>query len=101
MECYCVHVDFVDMATSLTVGVYEARAFSGDLCIGEDPDGIVFDAAFVDRQGLDTRLASASPWVREPLLGWLDESEQLSRRHRYEALGKDPGRLVVRSLRGD
>jgi 8-oxo-dGTP pyrophosphatase MutT (NUDIX family) len=98
VERYSVHVDFVDMGMHLTVGVFEATEFSGEVNVGEDPDGIVFDAAFVDRPGLDTRLANASPWVREPLLGWLDANDGVLRRHRYEAAGVNPTKLAVRSL---
>ena len=97
-ECYRVHVDFVDMATRLTVAVFEAKAFTGALNVGDDPDGIVFEAAFVDRRALHARLESASSWVREPLIGWLDASEEQPRHHRYEAIGSNPGSLIVRSL---
>jgi 8-oxo-dGTP pyrophosphatase MutT (NUDIX family) len=57
---------------SLRCEVHRALAFEGALRV-DDPDGIVVDAAFTGPGDCVSLLDACSPWVREPLLEWLDQ----------------------------
>ncbi len=98
---YEVEVDFVDMAMVLWVGVFEAHAWDGEIKSGDDPDGIVIDAAFVPEPSVAESLDGAPPWVREPLLSWLDDPGEStggsSRVFRYDVIGRTPDEIDVRA----
>jgi hypothetical protein len=53
------------------VEVYRALGYAGELAVG-DPDGIVVDARFVPLAACAAHLDGCHPWVREPLLAWID-----------------------------
>jgi 8-oxo-dGTP pyrophosphatase MutT (NUDIX family) len=73
---------------SLRCEVHRALAFEGDLHV-EDPDGIVVDAVFTAPGDCVGLLNACSPWVREPLLDWLDQrwSPEDYRAYTYDVFG--------------
>lgn len=73
---YEVKVEFVHLEWNLSVEVFEAVAWDGDLHV-DDPDGVVVDAAFVSGAEVANQLAASPAWVKEPLLGW--HSNQVDR----------------------
>jgi 8-oxo-dGTP pyrophosphatase MutT (NUDIX family) len=109
---YEVHVEAPDMGWRLKVEAHLALAYRGELRLG-DPDGIVVEAAWVDPAGCGERLLAGHPWVREPVVTWLEAhvgnggtgtgtgvvaGSWLPRTFRYHVTGKDPATAVVTSL---
>ena len=80
------------------VEVYRAVKIEGEVRVGEDPDGIVIDAAFVDALTCEVHLADGHPWVREPLLEWLADRWADTRAYHYEVDGDRLGELTVRRV---
>jgi 8-oxo-dGTP diphosphatase len=70
----------------LRVEVHRALEVRGDLRVGADPDGIVVAADWVGAHACADRLCDAHPWVREPLLEWMDE-RFTEREFRYRVEG--------------
>jgi 8-oxo-dGTP diphosphatase len=68
---YEVRAVAVEMGWSMRCEVHRALAFDGDLVI-DDPDGIVVEARFAPIDDCHEFLALGSPWVREPLVDWLE-----------------------------
>ena len=99
---YSVTVDFPDRSMLLGVEVHLAGAWHGDITI-EDPDDIVEDARFVDSDEAVRLLATAPPWVAEPVTAWLSASlpepsgDGVSQ-FAYVARGSTPSELVVERL---
>ncbi len=79
----------------LRVEVHRALEVTGDLRIGEDPDGIVVEAAVVPEHQCGDRLVGAHPWVREPLVDWMAERWSETRHYRYRVEGTDPAELQI------
>lgn len=79
----------------LRVEVHRALRVSGALRPGSDPDGIVVGADVVAPGQCADRLCDAHPWVREPLLEWMERRWEGSRLFRYRVDGTDPGDLTV------
>jgi 8-oxo-dGTP diphosphatase len=95
---YEITVDFGARGGELRVAVYQASAWSGALAI-EDPDGIVFDAAFHEPTSCHDRLADAPDWVSGPLGDWLREPWTDRRSYAYRVVGgTDLASLVVERL---
>jgi 8-oxo-dGTP diphosphatase len=92
---YRIEVEAPDLGWHLQVEVHRAATVAGDVRVDDDPDGIVFDAAYVACDQCETRLGAAHPWVREPLTAWLDERWRTARGFRYHLAGRDPGSFVV------
>jgi hypothetical protein len=63
--------------------------------VGEDPDGIVVGAGWFAAGECPDQLAAAHPWVREPLLDWLDDPWDGTRTYRYRVAGDHPDRLRI------
>ena len=102
---YRVTVDFPDRSMLLGVEVHLADGWYGDITI-EDPDDIVEDARFVESDEALRLLATAPPWVAEPvtafLAGSLPEPSGGGVPHfAYEARGSSPSELVVERLAPD
>lgn len=101
---YEVHVDAPDMGWRAHVEVHVARGYRGELQVGDDPDGIVVDAAWVDPGSCEAQLSGCHPWVREPLLTWLGATSAGSagpwsaRAFRYHLAGRDPKSAVLTLL---
>jgi 8-oxo-dGTP diphosphatase len=92
---YEIRAEAPGLGWSLRVEVYRALAFAGDLCSGEDPDGIVVDACYVPPEHCGSRLAGAQRWVVEPLTAWLADRGSGPRRFSYVVEGDDPASLRV------
>lgn len=69
---YKVSVHAPDLGWTLGVDVWETHSVINDVSVGEDPDGIVVDAAFVEQHRLQEYLDETPPWVSEPLMSWAD-----------------------------
>lgn len=94
---YEIRAEAPDMGWRLRVEVHRAVAFEGHLHCA-DPDGIVEEACFVAPDVCAAHLASAHPWVREPLREWLAERWSEVRDFGYAVAGTDPRSAVVTRL---
>jgi len=88
-----------DMGWRMRVEVHRALSWGGDLRIGEDPDGIVVGATWVDVAGCVGRLEGAHRWVREPLIDWLRPDVAVTEtRYRYRIAGRHLSDAVIERL---
>lgn len=96
---YEVVAEAVEMGWRMRAQVFVAHRYEGDLRV-DDPDGIVVDAAFVDRHRRGEMLADCHPWVREPLGEWMEERWDAStaREYRYHLHGSHPREISVERL---
>ena len=94
---YEIDVVAPDLEWHLRVEVYRGLDVTGEVTI-DDPDGIVVDAAWVDRSACAAQLAASHHWVREPLNAWIDERFTDRRAFRYHVHGRDPVGLRVERL---
>ncbi len=69
-RCYSVEVTFTDREALLSVDVFAAKRWQGDLHV-DDPDEVVIGAEFFERKALSAPLTKAPRWVSEPLLAWV------------------------------
>lgn len=92
---YLITADAPGLGWRLQVEVHRAIEVAGVLRVGNDPDGIVVDADVVPHRECDDRMCGAHPWVREPLLEWMDQRWSGTRHYAYRVLGSDPGTLRV------
>ena len=92
---YRIEAEAPDLGWLLRVEVWRAEAWSGELRVGEDPDGIVVDAAFAPVEVCTRHLATGPRWVAEPVGEWLATPWQGARRYGYHVAGTDLGRLQV------
>lgn len=84
---YEIRTEAPDLGWVLRVEVHLATEVRGAVCVGEDPDGIVVGADWFAAGDCASRLAGTHPWVREPLLAWLDERWSGTREFRYRIHG--------------
>lgn len=87
-----------DLGWRMRVEVHRALSWSGNLRIGDDPDGIVIDATWVDVDGCVGRLEGGHPWVREPLLDFLRPEVVAATRYRYRVAGRHLSEAVIERL---
>jgi 8-oxo-dGTP diphosphatase len=92
---YSVETVAADMGWHLSVQVFKAVEWSGDVIIGNDPDGIVVSALFLNAVGCAEKMAANGQWVREPLLTYLDERWDDHRVFSYELSGRERNSVVV------
>ena len=78
------------------VGGPRAGAVQGSWAVGDEPDGIGGDADYVDGAACPERLKLSHPWVREPLMEWLEARWTHPRTYRYRVEGSDLSALVVK-----
>ena len=95
---YEVRAEAPDMGWRLRAEIHVAVAYTGELVVGDDPDGIVVDAGFVPVSDCAGRLEGCHPWVREPLTDWLGERWSSSRPYGYRVEGVLPAEVVVTRL---
>ncbi len=95
---YQVVAEAPDLGWRMRAEIHRAVTFTGDLRIGEDPDGIVTDACWTGTDDCAVRLHGGHQWVREPVLEWLATRWVDPRRFRYRVGGKDPGSFTVTRL---
>jgi 8-oxo-dGTP diphosphatase len=92
---YEIEAEAPGLGWRLRVEVHRAVEARGELVIGSDPDGIVVDATWADADRCSVLLDGAHPWVREPLLEWLGQRWDGTRRFRYRVEGSRPDDLSV------
>jgi 8-oxo-dGTP diphosphatase len=92
---YEIDAEAPDLGWHLRVEVHRVAEVTGDVATGDDPDGIVVGSAWVAAAECARLLGDSHPWVREPLLEWLDERWDEPRRFRYRILGTALDDLVV------
>lgn len=91
---YRIEASAPGLGWHLRVEAHIAVDYSGTLAI-DDPDGIVVDARFVELGECAGHLHANHPWVREPLMEWLDERWDEGRDFAYRIDGERPGDLVI------
>jgi 8-oxo-dGTP diphosphatase len=94
---YRVEVHAPDAGFLLRVEAHLAMASEGELVV-DDPDGIVVDAAFVERTAVAAYLGDTQRWVVEPLLAHLMEGVTDGRLFRYRMTGPQGGDRKVDRL---
>jgi 8-oxo-dGTP diphosphatase len=82
------------MGWHLSVAVYEAVSWSGDIAI-DDPDGIVEEAVFLEMDRALSHLATTARWVGEPITEWLTDPWDGHRQYGYELSGLDRASISV------
>jgi 8-oxo-dGTP diphosphatase len=92
---YSVETVAADLGWHLSVKVFKAKSWVGAITIGNDPDGIVTDAQFLDAAGCAEKMAANGQWVREPLLTYLNERWDGHREFHYELAGRERSSVVV------
>ena len=71
--------------------VWLAETVVGVVEVGNDPDGIVVDAAYVSCVDCEGLLADSHDWVREPLVEWIGDRWPEPRTFRYRLDTDAPG----------
>jgi 8-oxo-dGTP diphosphatase len=95
---YRITVDFGDRGGELSVSVYRALSWSGEIVI-DDPDGIVLDAGFHCVSACHDRLLESPAWVAHPLTEWLGERWAGDRHYAFRVVsGATLADLVVERL---
>ncbi|MCC5952495.1 MAG: NUDIX hydrolase [Acidimicrobiia bacterium] len=92
---YRVGVEAVGLGWHLEVTVFAAANWEGELCTGNDPDGLVVEGRWVDPSTCRALLRGGDPWVREPLESWLDTPWSGTRRFDYRLSGRSRAELRV------
>lgn len=95
---YEVHAEAEGMGWRLRVEVHRATGWTGDLRVGEDPDGIVVDARFVHVDACAEHLDTSWLPMTEPLAAWLAERWTDPRSYRYRIQGEARASMVVTRL---
>ena len=94
---YLVDAENADAGWHMTVEVFRAVTFEGDLAI-DDPDGIVEDARFVPVDECETVLHQTWQLITEPVGAWLTERWTEARTYRYHVAGASRAEMVVTKL---
>ena len=92
---YSVETVAIDMGWHLSVKVFRALSWTGNVAVGDDPDGIVTDALFLDSAACAEKMAANGLWVREPLLTWLSERWSDHRAFNYLLEGTNRAAMTV------
>lgn len=92
---YRVEVLAPQLGFHLKVEAHEAVEFTGKITI-DDPDGIVFDARWIEIAAVASQMGSASRFVSEPLLAHLHDGVTDGRVFGYEIFGAHKHSEVVR-----
>ena len=94
---YTVWAEAVDMNWTLRVEVHLANSYLGELNI-DDPDGIVREARWVQREAIDELLDGQQLWLREPLMGYLNGDLPETGEYRYRILGSGDSEFHVERI---
>lgn len=92
---YEIRAEAPELGWDLRVEVHRVAGVSGELSVGEDPDGIVVDAAWAGAPACERLLDDAHPWVREPLVDWMRQRWAQPRSYRYRIDGTSPEDITV------
>lgn len=92
---YRVEAEHAEAGWTMRVEVHRATAWSGELRVGDDPDGIVVDARFVPITECDAVLAETWQLITEPVGAWLTERFVDDRLYRYQVGGSSRASLTV------
>ncbi len=95
---YRVEAEHAAAGWTMRVEVHRATGWTGELRVGEDPDGIVVDARFVPVAECDVVLAETWQLITEPVGAWLTERFVDDRLYRYRVDGADRASLTVTRL---
>ena len=95
---YRVEAEHAEAGWSMRVEVHRATRWTGELRVGDDPDGIVVDARFVPVSECDAVLAETWQLITEPVGAWLSERFLDDRLYRYRVDGADRASLTVTRL---
>jgi ADP-ribose pyrophosphatase YjhB (NUDIX family) len=87
-----------EMGWRLEVVVHQALDWTGELRVGDDPDGIVIGAQFCEHDIVANYLDTTSRWVREPMLSWMTDRWTVPQTFRYQLDGTDRVRASVSRL---
>jgi len=93
---YRVEAEHAAAGWTMRVEVHRATGWTGELRVGEDPDGIVVDARFVPVAECDVVLAESWQLITEPVGAWLVERFVDDRLYRYRVDGERPSLTVTR-----
>ena len=85
---YTVRVTAPDMGWEMTVESWFATAAHGIIALN-DPDRIVEQAVFVDLGAVESLLVDSPPWVRIPVLSWLEGGMRPMPAHSFHVHGAD------------
>lgn len=85
---YTVTVTAPDMGWEMTVDSWLSGAAHGTIALN-DPDRIVEQALFVDLVHVESLLVDSPPWVRIPVLAWIDGGMQPMPAHEFHVRGAD------------
>lgn len=93
---YEVEAEAPDLGWVMRAQVWRVDAVDGDIVVGNDPDGIVTDAAWVPVAQCSELLSSTHDWVSEPLTEWLGDrfEHRPTYRYRLEDATSGRGRIV-------
>ena len=94
---YTVSAEAIDMNWTLGVEVHLAESYSGELHI-DDPDGIVRAAEWVQREDIAELLDGQQLWLREPLMGYLNDDGPKSGEYNYRIYGSSHSELRVERI---
>jgi 8-oxo-dGTP diphosphatase len=95
---YRLEAEAADAGWHMRVEVHRAVAFSGDLRVGEDPDGIVIDARFVPTDECSAVLATNWQLIHEPLGEWVADRWDGERAYRYRVDGAARATMSITRL---
>lgn len=88
-EChYSVTVTAPDMGWQMTVESWFATVAHGNIALN-DPDKIVEQALFVDLHDVESLLDGSPPWVRVPVLAWLNGGMRPTTSFEFRLYGAD------------
>ena len=95
---YDIRAHAPDLGWDLRVEVHRAASVTGSLTIGSDPDGIVIGSAWAATPQCVDLLGDAHPWVREPLLDWLQDRWEAPRSYSYVIRGSRLAEIAVERI---
>lgn len=82
-KLYEVEAEAPGLGWVMRAQIWRVDLTSGELAVGNDPDGIVVEAAYVPLHRCGGHLETTHAWVREPLTEWLDLRWDDPRTYRY------------------
>ena len=94
---YTVSAEAIDMNWTLRVEVHLAKGYTGEIHI-DDPDGIVRAAEWIQRDDIGELLEGQQLWLRQPLMGYLNDDVPEDGEYRYRIHGSSNTELRVERI---